>query len=144
MKTDTIYCHEQPVRITDINFGNHLSHIALVEFLHDARANFLYSHNKMSEANCFGFGIILTNLDISYKRQAFFGDVLQTKISVSIIDEKKLAFHFEVMNKETQKIIAVATTEMVFFDIEKQKSCIIPLEFKNFIEYLKNHGNHTH
>jgi YbgC/YbaW family acyl-CoA thioester hydrolase len=142
MKTDIIYCHEQPVRITDINFGNHLSHIALVEFIHDARANFLYSH-KMSEANCFGFGIIITKIDVSYRRQSFFGDILLTKMSVSILDEKKIAFHFDIINKETQKTIANATTEMVFFDIEKQKSCLIPSEFKNFIEHLKNHGNNT-
>ena len=38
----TLFTHELSVRITDLNYGNHLAHDSLISLLHEARAPFFY------------------------------------------------------------------------------------------------------
>ena len=63
-----VFTHEETVRITDLNYGNHLGHDTLVSLLHEARARFFKFH-ELSEGNVDGVGVILTELEVGYKKQ---------------------------------------------------------------------------
>ncbi len=120
-----LHQHTATVRITDLNFGNHLSHINLLEFLHDSRALFLKKHG-VSELDCFGYGLIVLNLNVAYKNQAFFGDELVIKLYALNPIKSTFTFFYEVINASTQQVIATADIVMACFDIEKQKLARIP------------------
>ena len=50
-----------PVRITDINYGNHLGNSSLVEIIHEARMQFLSQHG-FTEMNAGGSSLIMSEL----------------------------------------------------------------------------------
>lgn len=74
-----LFTTEVEVRISDINYGNHLGHDSLVSLLHDARVKLLRSH-QYTELDVEGCGFLLTKLFVNYKRQSFYGDLLQIVI----------------------------------------------------------------
>lgn len=53
------------VRITDINYGNHLGNDALVSIIHEARVKWLYL-NGYTELNIEGAAIIMGELLVNY------------------------------------------------------------------------------
>ena len=54
------------VRVSDINYGNHLGNDALLSLVHEARLQFLQSRG-FSELDIDGCGLILTDAVIVYK-----------------------------------------------------------------------------
>ncbi|RYZ46460.1 MAG: acyl-CoA thioesterase, partial [Chitinophagaceae bacterium] len=64
-----------PIRITDINYGNHLGNDAVLGILHEARMQFLKAAGY-SELNLGGVGLIMADVALEFKAEAFYGDVL--------------------------------------------------------------------
>ncbi|MEI2750570.1 MAG: thioesterase family protein [Ferruginibacter sp.] len=61
---------EIPLRITDMNYGNHLGNDALVSILHEARVKWLNNLNY-TELNVEGAGLIMGELVVSYLNEVF-------------------------------------------------------------------------
>jgi len=72
----TLFSCTLPVRIGDINYGQHLAHDKLISMLHEARAQF-FIHVGMQESNIAGLGIIMADLSICYQAEAFHPDQLK-------------------------------------------------------------------
>lgn len=117
-----IFSLKLPVRIYDVNYGNHLGHDSLVSLLHEARMVFLKEHH-FSEANK-EFGLIMASLHVLYKSQAFYGDELTISIGVSEVTRTSFYLIYVVQKIEIE--VARAYTKMVCFDYEKQRIKKIP------------------
>ena len=63
---------EIPVRITDINYGNHLGNDAILSMMHEARVQFLQSLGY-TELDVEGAGMIMADTAIIYKGEGFYG-----------------------------------------------------------------------
>lgn len=124
-----IFQLDLPIRIYDINYGNHLGHDSLISLLHETRVSFLKKHN-LTEVNV-NFGLILSSLNILYKNQAFYGQTLTIGLGVS--DITKFSFNFLYLISEKSKEIARASTKMVCFDYQKQRIRKVTDEFLNII-----------
>ena len=64
-----------PVRIGDVNYGGHVGNDAVLTIIHEARMLMLRSENY-TEMNAGGNSMIMADVMISYKGEAFYGDVL--------------------------------------------------------------------
>src|SRR3990167_7302146 len=71
------------VRISDINYGNHLGHDSLISLLHEARMRFLKQCNY-SELNIENLGSLVTHLSVDYLNQAFYA--IKMIIHIGICD----------------------------------------------------------
>ncbi len=118
---------EIPVRITDLNYGNHLANDALLSILHEARVRFL-AHLGYTETDIEGCGIIMGDAAIIYKSQAYYGDSLSIDIAVSNISRKSCDIFYRV-SAASERLIATAKTMIVFFDYQQQKSVPVPDAF---------------
>lgn len=116
------------VRISDINYGNHLGNDAVLALVHEARLQCLKAHG-FSEMDIGGRGLMLTDAVIVYKSQSFHGDILT--ISVAVIDFNKYGcdFFFKVDRQDNGREVARAKTGIVFFDYSKQKIAPVPEVF---------------
>lgn len=132
-----IFSTEIPVRISDINYGNHLGNDAVLSIFHEARIRFLkkfgYSENDIE-----GIGIIMSDCAIQYKSQGYYGDILLVELSVEDIQKFSCDFYYRATNKNNGKIIAVGKTGVAFFDYRANKLSAIPEKFINTINELKN------
>ena len=116
------------VRISDINYGNHLGNDALLSLVHEARLQFLQSRG-FSELDIDGCGLILTDAVIVYKSQGFHGDLLTILAAVGDFNKYGCDFFYKVIRKNGGKEVARAKTGVVFFDYNRQKMVPVPAAF---------------
>ena len=115
------------IRITDINYGNHLGNDSLLSIIHEARMRFLASLGY-SEMDIEGAGTMMADVAIIYKSQAFYGDTLRIEVGIGDISRKSCDFYYRI-TKESDKIVALSKTAIVFFDFVSQKPVRIPEAF---------------
>lgn len=116
------------VRVTDLNYGNHLGHDSLISFFHEARVRFL---NKMgyTELDIEGIGILVTNLIVNYKNEAFYSDNILIHIGLGCVKRTGVELIYHAINQETKKEIATALTTITFYNYKKAKVSRIPQQF---------------
>lgn len=127
-----IFSTSLPVRIDDINYGQHLGHDSLISLLHEARLQFL-AHHQIAEHDIFGSGWIMIELHIEYKSQAFYGDILTVSLDFSPTSKTTISVTHLVFNKTTGKELARAKAKLTCFNYHSQKIMRIPPEFITLI-----------
>ena len=108
------------VRITDLNYGNHLGNDRILVYAHEVRAQFLKAKNQ-SEADLFGKSLILADAAIMFKGEAFFGDLLSAEIYPGPLSAHGLDLYTRFFIPLKQKEIAWIKCGLVFFDYDKRQ-----------------------
>ncbi len=116
-----------PVRITDINYGNHLGNDALVSILHEARVQWLASLNY-TELDFAGVSLIMGDLAVEYKNEGFNKDVLTVKIAIGEISTVGFEIYYHIFNQNNIEI-AKAKTGIVCFNYKTRKVVALPEAF---------------
>ncbi len=117
---------EIPVRITDLNYGGHLGNDALLSLLHEARVQFLRSIGLESDYDPVSkLGLILVDVAIEYKGEAFYGDVLRVQMAGNDLSKYGFDVVYHVHN-QAGKEIARAKTGMLCFDYNVRKLRLLP------------------
>lgn len=122
-----------PVRITDINYGMHLGHTAIIGMFHNARVLFLNANN-FNEMNIDGTGFVLINSQYSFKSEGFFNTNVIINVSIINHSKTKINFEYRATNQESNIVIAEGNEEFACFDYNKRKVVKIPDIFLNFCE----------
>jgi acyl-CoA thioester hydrolase len=123
-----------PVRITDINYGNHLGNDALVGLLHEARVMWL-NQLGWTELNIDGASIIMSDLAVQYLTEAFYGQQLEIELFSGDITAAGFELYYKVTVNSNNGIIniAKAKTGIVFFDYSSRKVRNMPESFKELL-----------
>jgi acyl-CoA thioesterase FadM len=118
-----------PVRITDLNYGNHVGNDTILSMIHEARVQYLQQLGY-GELNLAGVGVIMSDVAIEFKSELFYGD--EVIASVAAGDLTKIAFDLyyklEKRSGDNTVLVAAAKTGMVCFDYSKKKVAAIPEE----------------
>ncbi|WP_415890329.1 acyl-CoA thioesterase [Neptuniibacter sp. SY11_33] len=130
MPDNYIFSTELPVRISDINYGGHLSNDAMLSIVHEARIRFL-SHYHYGELDIEGLGLIMTDSAIVYKAEGFHGDQLQIDIALGDFNKYGCDIFYLITNKKTAVEVAHAKTGVVFFDYNERQVTHMPEAFLN-------------
>ena len=126
-----IFTIKIPVRISDINYGNHLGNDALVSIVHEARVQWL-KHLNYTELDIEGVGLIMADLAVEYKNESFYGDILEITMSADEISNVSFDLYFSLTNQQ-DILIAKAKTGMVCYDYKNKKVAVIPKKFKTLL-----------
>jgi acyl-CoA thioester hydrolase len=120
-----------PVRITDINYGNHVGNNSIVEIIHEARVQFLKKHG-FTELDIAGTALIMSELLVEFKNESFYNDLFEIKIFSGEITHVSFELFYEIsVNRGGQKIIiALSKTGMVCYNYEIKKVKPVPEELK--------------
>lgn len=123
---------EVRVRITDINYGNHLGNDAMVSILHEARVLWLQQLGY-TEMNIEGHSIIMSDLYINYLKESFYGDLLKIELGVDVVSAAgfELCYRISCHRDEKEILIAIAQTGILFFDYHNRKVVPLPPAFKS-------------
>ncbi|MFI5222452.1 MAG: acyl-CoA thioesterase [Bacteroidia bacterium] len=126
-----IFSTEIPVRISDINYGNHLSNDAYLSLMHEARMLF-FKHFGYSEMNLAGTSVIMGDVAIVFKKECFYGDVLNIEVTAAEFGSRNFDLYYRFTKKETNELVCEAKTGMVCFDYKERKTVAVPEEFMRF------------
>jgi len=123
-----------PVRITDINYGNHVGNTAIVEIIHDARARFLAQHN-FTELDAGGTALIMNELVVEFKNESFYMDLLEVKIFIGEISKKSFEIFYLISTERggTQLIIANAKTGIICYNYQEKKINMLPEKLRSVL-----------
>ncbi len=118
-----------PVRITDLNYGNHVGNDAVLSIIHEARMQFL-RHLGYTELQFAGVGMIMSDVGIEFKAELFYGDAVI--VSVAAGEFSKIGFDLfyklEKKSVDSNVLVATAKTGMICYDYEKKKVVGVPEE----------------
>lgn len=123
MKNHEYFNIKLPVRIYDINYGGHLGHAELIKITHQARLKF-FTTNSLDEANLDGAGVIVKELHIEYKGEAFFDDMLIISLSLEI--EKASCTFFYDVSKNCNTPVASVKEKILFMNYSTRKLLRVP------------------
>ena len=124
-----IFKTEIPVRISDINYGNHLSNDAFLTLMHEARMQFL-KHYGYTEMNMAGVSLIMGDTAIVFKKECFYGDVIIIEITAADFGSRSFDLYYRFTKKANNELACEAKTGMVCFDYTERKTVEVPEEFR--------------
>lgn len=116
-----------PVRITDLNYGNHAGNDAILAMLHEARVRFL-AHHGYSELNVGGVGLIMADVAIQFRQELFYGDLITASVAVAECSSSGFELYYKLEKEsENRTVVAVqAKTAMVCYNYELRKVVALP------------------
>lgn len=120
---------EIPVRITDINYGNHLGNDALLSILHEARVQCLAA-NGFSEIDIGGCGLIMSDIEVAFRAEAFYGDQLRVEVAVTNLSKSSFDIYYRVTKTPSGDEVALARSGMVCFDYQRKRPARMPDAFR--------------
>ncbi|MEJ7588595.1 MAG: thioesterase family protein, partial [Ferruginibacter sp.] len=117
------------VRISDINYGNHVGNDAFVSFIHEARLQWL-QQNNFTELDINGIGLIMSGMVFEFKNESFYGEEISIMISTGDISKASFDLYYQLTTERNNEtiLLARAKTEMVCFDYGYKKVTPIPPE----------------
>ena len=123
-----------PVRITDINYGNHLGNDVFVSIIHEARVQWLLQ-NHFSELNIGECGLIMGDLMIEYKSESFYGDTVNIDLFSENISSVSfdLIYHLYTTRDGKRIVLANAKTGMICYNYTTKKIGRMNDDFKNIL-----------
>ena len=120
------------VRITDLNYGNHVGNDSVLSFLHEARVRYLASLG-FSELNMGGVGMIMADAALIFKNEIYYGDDLVISIRPTEFNRVGFDLVYKIEKKREGQFltVAIAKTAMVCYDYGLKKVTGLPEEAKN-------------
>ncbi|MFI4921561.1 MAG: acyl-CoA thioesterase [Gammaproteobacteria bacterium] len=123
------YVVELEVRVSDLNYGNHLGNDAVLSLIHEARRRYIRALGS-DEIGADGVGFVVADSAVIYRAQAFYGDALRIEAAAGDFSSRSCAFFFRVSATTDGRVVAEARTGMVCFDVKAQKAVTIPPELR--------------
>ena len=116
-----------PIRITDLNYGNHVGNDAFLGLVHEARVQYL-KHFGFSEMNVEGNGLIMADAAIRFMAELFYGDVVKIEVAAFGFSSVgfDLIYRLSVLRGEKHVVAGLAKTGMVLFDYDIRRPVALP------------------
>lgn len=114
---------ELEVRVTDLNYGNHVGNDQVLGLIHEARRRYIRSLGA-DEIGADGMGFVIADASVVYRTQAFYGDSLTIQVAAGEFHSRSCTFFYRLRKGET--VVAEARTGVVCFDFKAQKAASFP------------------
>jgi len=72
-----------------------------------------------------GFALPVVNLNISYKKPAFYDDLLTVKTTIKEMPSARITFYYEILNSKGE-LLNTGEVVLVFIDKKTGKPCLAP------------------
>ena len=125
------------IRITDLNYGNHMGNQMVLSYAQEARAAFFQALGGWGELDIGGKGVIMGDAAVVYQSEGKGGEVLEILVGIDDITRVSFDLHYQIVESKTQRPVALIKTGMVFMDYEVGKVTTIPSVFLEQLEILK-------
>lgn len=124
-----------PVRITDLNYGNHVGNHAFVALLHEVRVAWLAKHG-FTELNVAGVGLIMADLVLEFKSEAFYGDIIQATLFAGEAGAVYFDLYYQLTTEREGStiVLAFAKTGMVCYDYTAKQVALMAPPLKKIFQ----------
>ncbi len=116
------------VRISDLNYGNHMSNDVYLSFMHEARMRF-FAQMQYSEMDLAGVGVIMGDTAIVYRQECFYGEELRIEVAAADFGARSFDLYYRFSKTKDDSLVCEAKTGMVCFDYNERKTVNVPEAF---------------
>lgn len=116
------------VRVSDLNYADHLGNDAVLSMMHEARRRYLRNLG-FEELDIDGIGTIMTDTGIVYKSEGFYGQMLTVEVGAGDFSSRGFDLYYRLSNEDTGKEVAIAKTGILCYDYSRKKVVSIPQVF---------------
>lgn len=127
MPTDWDFTYHIKIRVTDLNYGNHLANQHFLTYAQEARLKYFQSFG-FSEKNFGGKGLIQADAAMVYQGEGHLDDEVEIKLTAIQSSGAGFDVFYQFFNLTKQKPMAQVRTAIVCFDYDLKKPIAIPLE----------------
>lgn len=123
-----------PIRITDVNYGNHVGNDTILSLLHEARVQYL-KHHQLAELDFAGTSLIMSDVCIEYKNELFYGEALTAYVTAGEFSRVYFTIYYKLVKTVNDKetIVALAQSGMVCYNYDTNKVVSIPEAAKQLL-----------
>ncbi|MZQ99639.1 MAG: acyl-CoA thioesterase [Acidaminobacter sp.] len=121
------------VRISDINYGNHMGNDRALTFFQDARISFLqqlgYEERRIGD----NVGIIVSEAQVKYRKEVFLHDLLDASVWVDELRDRSFVMHYAFIRQSDQACVFEGSTKIYAFDYQSRKAVRLPEAFRKSV-----------
>jgi len=123
------------VRGYHLDMYQHVNNARYLEFLEEARWDFIESKINLKEWKKKGLGFVVAKIDINYRKPASLDQVIEIKSQISRMNIKSATIEQSIYLENTDTLIANADVTFVIVNIKTGKT--VPLEGE-FLQLLQS------
>ena len=120
---------ELPLYVGHINYGGHLDNALLLSIVSEVRLRF-FKAMGYTELDVEGVGIIVADVAVQYKSEAFHGELMVVSIVADDFSKKGCDLLWVMHEKVSGREVARGKTGIVFFDYATRKAAPVPESFR--------------
>lgn len=118
---------EIEVRVSDLNYGNHMGNQEFLAYAQEARVRFL-AKNGYTELNFGGVSLIQADAAITYSCEGRLGDRVQIDLATEVTGNSSFNMYYKFTNATQGKHMANIRTALVSYDYEKNRPIALTTE----------------
>ena len=124
-----------PIRITDLNYGNHVGNDTILSILHEARVQYLRYYG-LEELDFGGVGLIMNDVAVEFKNEIFYGEKIIASVTVGDVSKFSFDVYYKLEKENIDKriLVVLAKTGMVCYDYGAKKVAVVPKEVKDKLQ----------
>ncbi|EHJ92400.1 acyl-CoA thioesterase [Vreelandella boliviensis] len=131
-----IHRHPLTVRVTDMNYGRHLGHDALVSLLHEARIQ-AFAALDLPEWDMHGYPSVVADIAVQYQSEARWPDALMIATAVPEPQGKALTIYQRIYQTESQQVVATARVNQLLIDLATGRPVEVPEQVKQALSHAR-------
>jgi|SRR5690554_1189970 len=118
--------HKLTVRFADVDTLQHVNNAIFNTYYEEARLRFLGENADMAREFEEGRSFVMVRSEVEYLAQVKFPETVIIGTGISRVGNSSIVASQAMYHSETKKLVSVANTTGVWFDINKQRPVKLP------------------
>ena len=124
---------EIPVRVDDLNYGNHVGNDSILTLAQEARMRYVRALGFPGELDVGGLGVIMVDALVVYRSEARYGMTLAVDVAPADLHARGFDLLYRISDAQSGKEVARVKTGLLFFDYAARKVAHVPDVFRRAV-----------
>jgi len=130
---DFHFFHLIEVRYGDLDPQGHVNNAKFLTYMEQARVFYLKQLKLWEGGSFLNLGIILVDVQITFKKALQFGDPVRVGVRISRIGNKSMTSEYRLEDGRDASVFATGSSVLVAYDYQNKRSVSIPDEWRKAI-----------
>ena len=130
---DFHFYHLIEVRYGDLDPQGHVNNAKFLTYIEQGRVFYLKQLKLWEGGTFLNMGIILADVQITFKKAVQFGDPLRVGVRISRLGNKSLTSEYQLEDARDGSLFATGSSVLVAYDYQEKRSVSIPDEWRKTI-----------
>ena len=137
---DFRFYHLIEVRYGDLDPQGHVNNAKFLTYMEQGRVFYLKQLKLWEGGSFLNLGVILADVQITFKKAVQFGDPLRVGVRISRLGTKSMTSEYRLEDARDASIFATGSSVLVAYDYHSNRSVAIPDEWRMAIREYEGMG----